>query len=129
MSVLSLGRTGERGNLSRHRAGVKPCPMSCYQSHRIGGDLRMQHILMVVAFGLVALGVFVAIASLVRRMNLNIDGAFIFIWVWLAASLVNGAFGVIYADIPIINEVAAFIPIFGIPAAAAWYVSRRMTSA
>jgi hypothetical protein len=86
------------------------------------------HILMVVAFGLVALGVFVAIASLVKRSGWTIDGASIFIWVWLAASLVNGAFGVIYANIPIINEIAAFIPIFGIPAGAAWYVSRRMTS-
>jgi hypothetical protein len=86
------------------------------------------HILMVVVFGLVALGVFVAIAALVKRSGLNIDGAAIFVWVWLAASLVNGAVGVIYANIPIVNEIAAFIPIFGIPAAAAWYVSRRMAN-
>jgi hypothetical protein len=87
----------------------------------------MQHIVMVVALGLVALGVFVALAGFVKRMGMHIDGARTFIWVWLAASLVNGAVGVIYANIPIANEIAAFIPIFGIPAAAAWFVSRYLT--
>jgi hypothetical protein len=87
----------------------------------------MQHIVMVVALGLVALGVFVALAGLVKRMGMHIDGAQIFIWVWLAASLVNAAVGVLVADIPVGNEIAAFIPIFGIPAAAAWCVSRYLT--
>jgi len=87
----------------------------------------MQHIVMVVALGLVALGVFVALAGFVKRMGLHIDGAQVFIWVWLAASLVNGAVGVMYANIPVGNEVAAFIPIFAIPAAAAWFVSRYVT--
>lgn len=84
------------------------------------------HIVMVVLFGLVALGVFVAFAAMLKRSGLSLDGALVFIWVWLAASLVNGAVGVVYPGIPILNEIAAFIPIFGIPAAAAWYVSRRM---
>jgi hypothetical protein len=86
----------------------------------------MQHIVMVIALGLVALAVFIAMAAYVKRMGLHIDGAAIFVWVWLAASLVNGAVGVIYANIPLVNEIAAFVPIFGIPAAAAWYLSRRM---
>jgi hypothetical protein len=86
------------------------------------------HIVWVVVFGLVALGVFVAATVVLRRSGFAIDGALIFIWVWLAASLVNGAIGVAYANIPIVNEIAAFIPIFGIPAIAAWYVSRRMQS-
>jgi hypothetical protein len=89
----------------------------------------MQHIVMVVAFGLVALAVFVAMAVFVKRMGLQIDGAQIFIWVWLAASLVNGAVGVMFANIPVGNEIAAFIPTFGIPAAAAWFVSRYLTRA
>jgi hypothetical protein len=87
----------------------------------------MQHIVMVVALGLVALGVFVALAAFVKRMGLHIDGAWTLIWVWLAASLVNGAVGVIYANIPVANEIAAFIPIFGVPATAAWLVSRYVT--
>jgi hypothetical protein len=33
--------------------------------------------------------------------------------------------GVTQAGIPLINEIAAFIPIFGIPAAAAWFLAYR----
>ena len=43
----------------------------------------------------------------------NVDGARLFIWCWLVASLLNGAVGVFAAKILLINEVAAFIPIFG----------------
>jgi hypothetical protein len=86
------------------------------------------HIVLVVAFGLVALGVFVLMASLLKQSGRGFDGAYVFIWVWLAASLANGAVGVFFANIPIVNEIAAFVPIFGIPAAAAWYLSRRTTS-
>jgi hypothetical protein len=38
---------------------------------------------------------------------------------WLVPSLIYGAFGVTRAGIPIINEIGAFVPIFGIPAALA----------
>jgi hypothetical protein len=86
------------------------------------------HILLVVAFGLVALATFVLIAFLLKQSGWGFDGASVFIWVWLAASLANGAVGVFYAGIPLVNEIAAFVPIFGIPAGAAWYLSRRMTS-
>ena len=41
---------------------------------------------------------------------------------WLAASLLNGAVGMFRNGIPLINEIGAFIPIFGIPAAVAWYL-------
>ena len=51
----------------------------------------------------------------------------LFIWVWLAASLLNGAVGVFKAGIPLINEIGAFIPIFGIPAAVAWYLAYRLS--
>jgi hypothetical protein len=86
------------------------------------------HIVLVVTFGLVALGAFVLIASWLKQSGSSFDGAYLFIWVWLAASLANAAVGVIYADIPIVNEIAAFVPIFGIPAGAAWYLSRRTRS-
>ena len=52
-------------------------------------------------------------------------GAAVFIWVWLAAALVNGAVGVLRAGIPVLNEIGAFIPIFGIPAVAAWYLAYK----
>ena len=48
-----------------------------------------------------------------------------FIWVWLVAAILNGAVGVLRAGIPLINEIGAFIPIFGIPAAIAWYLAYR----
>jgi hypothetical protein len=81
------------------------------------------HIVMVAVIGLIALAVFYFGAGLFQRSGQT--GAAVFIWVWLAAALVNGAVGVLQAGIPVLNEVGAFIPIFGIPAAVAWYLSRR----
>ena len=52
-------------------------------------------------------------------------GAALFIGVWLLASVLNGAVGVLRAGIPLINEIGAFIPIFGIPAAVAWFLVYR----
>jgi hypothetical protein len=83
------------------------------------------HIVMVTAAGLVLLGAF-ALAGYMRGKTTGIaSAAHYFIWFWLAAAIVNGIFGVVRAGIPIINEIGAFIPIFGIPAAVAFYLSRR----
>jgi hypothetical protein len=79
------------------------------------------HILIVTVVGLVALAAFYFGARLLGLGGAA--GASLFIWVWLAAAVVNGVFGVVRAGIPIINEIGAFIPIFGIPAAAAWFVA------
>lgn len=81
------------------------------------------HMLIAIVAGLVALAVFYFGAGLIGRSGAQ--GAFVFIWVWLAASLLNGAVGVLRAGIPVINEVGAFILIFGIPAAAAWVLSYK----
>ena len=81
------------------------------------------HILTVVVFGLVALAVFFFGARLFNRSGQT--GAVTFVGVWLIASILNGAVGVMRAGIPLINELGAFIPIFGIPAAAAWYLATR----
>src|SRR5215475_9108820 len=62
---------------------------------RPAGSEIFMHIVMVVIFGLVSLGVFVAAARLVGRDVA--DGAHVFLWVWLAASIVNGAVGVFHA--------------------------------
>ena len=83
------------------------------------------HILIVVVIGLAALAVFVVAARLIGREGHAPDGAWPFIWVWLVASIANGAYGVVQAGIPVLNEIGAFIPIFGVPAAVAWYLSRR----
>ena len=81
------------------------------------------HILMVTAAGLVVLAAFYFGAGLIGKTGAA--AAFAFIWVWLAAAIVNGIFGVVRARIPIINEIGAFIPIYGIPAAIAWYLAYR----
>jgi hypothetical protein len=81
------------------------------------------HILIVILGGFVALAAFhfgYRFAGLAPAA-----GAALFIWVWLAASVLNGFVGVYKADIPVINEVGAFVLIFGIPAAAAWYLAYR----
>jgi hypothetical protein len=87
------------------------------------------HILMLVVFGLVALAVFLMGGRLFGREAGMVRAARIFIWVWLIASLINASVGVVSAGIPVVNEIGAFIPIFGIPAAAAWYVARRFAAA
>ena len=77
--------------------------------------------------GLLVLAVFVLAATFInrRRRNSRIDGALFFAGVWLLAALFNFYDGWINHGIPFVNELAAFVPIFGIPAAAALYWSRR----
>jgi membrane associated rhomboid family serine protease len=81
------------------------------------------HIAMLVAAGLVGLAAFYFGANLMGRTREQ--GAARFIWIWLAASILNAAVGVMQAGIPVVNEIGAFIPIFGIPAGIAWYLAYR----
>ena len=81
------------------------------------------HIAMLVAAGLVGLAAFYFGANLMGRTREQ--GAARFIWIWLAASILNAAVGVTQAGIPLVNEIGALIPIFGIPAALAWYLAYR----
>lgn len=81
------------------------------------------HILMVVIGGLVGLVAFYFGYRMFGRSGAA--GGALFIWVWLVASILNGAVGVLRAGIPLVNEIGAFIPIFGIPAALAWYLAYR----
>jgi hypothetical protein len=81
------------------------------------------HTLIVVVGGLVALGVFVLVATLLKKTPAH--GARFFILPWLAASLVNFYLGVYRVNIPVRVEIPVLIVVFGVPAAVAWYVSRR----
>ena len=81
------------------------------------------HILIVVVAGLAGLALFYFGATLMGQLRAT--GAAVFIWAWLVASILNGAVGVLRAGIPLINEIGAFVPIFGIPAAIAWYLAYR----
>jgi hypothetical protein len=69
----------------------------------------------------------VVIARLFNRQPA--DGAQAFIWLWLAASIINAGYGFFGHNIPLINEVGAFVVVFGVPAAVAWYLSRKFASA
>jgi hypothetical protein len=82
------------------------------------------HIVIVTLGGLIALAMFYLGARMFGWAPAT--GAIVFIWAWLAASILNGAVGVLKAGIPVINEVGAFILIFGIPAAAAWILAYRV---
>ena len=81
------------------------------------------HVVVVVVIGLIVLTAFFFGASLIGRGGPA--GAFVFIWVWLVIAVGNAVYGVMRAGIPLLNEVGAFIPIFGVPAAAAWYLAFR----
>jgi ABC-type Na+ efflux pump permease subunit len=82
------------------------------------------HIVIVVIGGLAALAMFWFGYRMFGRPPAA--GAALFIWVWLAASVLNGAVGVLKAGIPLMNEIGAFVLIFGIPAAAAWILAYRV---
>ena len=80
------------------------------------------HTLTLVVGGLVALGIFVLAAVLLGRRVA--DGARVFVWPWLAASVVNMLLGVYWANMPFSVEVPVLIVVFGVPAAVAWLVAQ-----
>jgi|SRR5215813_977074 len=94
---------------------------------RYGGEGIGMHIAIVVAIGLVLLGVFFFLASLIGKGGPS--GAYVFIWVWLVVSIANGTYAVTSAGVPLINELGAFIPIFGIPVMIAWYLAFKYGAA
>jgi hypothetical protein len=84
------------------------------------------HIAIMTAVGLAALAVFAAGGYAAGGNAGLVKAARVFIWLWLAAAIINGAFGLLFAGIPLLNEVAAFVPIFGVPAGLAWYLALRL---
>lgn len=85
------------------------------------------HIVVFVLIGLGVLGFFIAFgAAINRRRPYPVDAARLFIWMWLPAAAVNSAVGYLQVGIPLINEIGAFAVIFGVPAAIAFYLSRRI---
>src|SRR5262245_12736596 len=69
------------------------------------------HMLMLVIVGLIVLGAFMLVAGLVNKRPGGgaIDGANVFIWVWLLASLVNAGVGYLRFNIALLNELGAFV--------------------
>jgi hypothetical protein len=81
------------------------------------------HMLTMVVGGLVALGIFVLAAVLLKRSVA--DGARVFIGPWLAVSLGNMLLGVYWANIPWSVELPVLVVVFGAPAAVAWFLARK----
>ncbi|MFM9847727.1 MAG: hypothetical protein ACKVP3_11275 [Hyphomicrobiaceae bacterium] len=84
------------------------------------------HTLRMTILGLVVLAVFFLGARLLnRREGKPVDGAWIFIWVWLVAAVINLLVGVYAAGIPLLVEIPVLAVVFGLPALVAWYLSRN----
>ena len=83
------------------------------------------HTLRMTVIGFLLLGLFVLGArALNRAQTRRIDGAWIFIWVWLVVAFINLLVGVLAAGVPLWTEILVLLVVFGIPAGAAWYLSR-----
>lgn len=82
----------------------------------------MEHIAILVLIGLAVVGVFVITAGMMGASRPAAARASI--WTWCVAALANGAYGVFVTGLPPLNEISAFVPIFGIPAAVAYILAR-----
>ena len=85
------------------------------------------HTLRLTLTGLILLSVFVFVAAQInqRKGRTAVDGAWIFIWVWLVVSTLNFFVGVFVAGYSVAMEVGVHVVVFGLPAGVAWYLSRR----
>ena len=86
----------------------------------------MEHIAVLVLVGLALVGVFIITAGMMGASRPAAARAAIL--TWLVAAMANGAYGVFGAGIPWINELSAFVPIFGLPAAVALGLSLILKS-
>lgn len=81
------------------------------------------HILTLVAAGLVLLGLFWAFTRLTGRAFRGLLPAFLA--TWFVASAVNLWIGVAHAGYTVLEEALVFLPVFGVPAFAAFALARR----
>jgi hypothetical protein len=84
------------------------------------------HTLRMTILGFVVLAIFFLGARLLNRgEGKPVDGAWIFIWVWLVAAVINMLVGVFAAGISLVIEIPVLAVVFGLPALVAWYLSRN----
>ena len=88
------------------------------------------HTLAMLLVGLLLLALFAGGAAWLNRSrgSARLDGPFLFIWVWLAACVVNFWVGVSLAGVSAIVELGVFLVVFGVPAAAAVLLRRWLRS-
>jgi len=85
----------------------------------------MQHMAVLVVIGLAVVGVFVITAGMMGASRTAAARASI--RAWLAAAIANALYGVFGAALPRVNELAAFVPVFGVPALVAYLLSRFLS--
>jgi hypothetical protein len=84
------------------------------------------HTLQMTLAGLALLGLFVGAAKLMTRPSWTIDRATsIFIPLWLAIAVGNMVIGMVTAGVPFMTELLVLVVVFGVPAAAAWFIRQR----
>jgi hypothetical protein len=85
------------------------------------------HTLILTLTGLILLFIFIFVAaSIYKHKNVRaVNGARMFIWFWLAVSIINLCIGVFVAGVSMRIELGVLLIIFGLPAIVAWYVSRK----
>lgn len=86
------------------------------------------HTLILVAAGMAVMLLFLTVAHFVNKTRGAgfIDGGRLFIWFWLVATLLNGAYGFFAKGISLPVELMTFVIAFGAPAGSAWYLSRMI---
>jgi FtsH-binding integral membrane protein len=89
------------------------------------------HTLRITLIGLILLSLFIFVAAQIkqRKNRPAVDGAYLFIWVWLVVSIANFFVGVFIAQYSVLTELAVHVIVFGVPAGVAWFMSRKFRKA
>lgn len=84
--------------------------------------------LVIVAIGMAIMLLFLVVAHFVNKSRGAgfTDGGRLFIWFWLVATVLNGAYGFFAHGVSLLVEIAVFAILFGAPAGCAWYLSRMI---
>ncbi len=84
------------------------------------------HTLRMVIGGLVLLGIFLGAAKILGSPSWSMQrAAQVFFPVWFVAAIGNMLVGMFSAGIPFLTELLVLVVVFGVPAAAAWYVGQN----
>jgi len=83
------------------------------------------HAIMIIAAGLVLLGLFVGIGHLRGGAAGRARAARLHIPIWFVLALINVTIGVVSAGYTVMQEAPVFLVTFGVPAGLAFIISRR----
>lgn len=84
------------------------------------------HTLMILTAAFVLLGVCVVVARAIAGPSGGSRGAIAFLPIWFVGAGINLAVGVVSAGYPLSAELPIFLVVFGLPAAVAYGLSRKL---